>query len=305
MLGMVAGVAGAAAACRRGSGATALADDGDVAPSPAPKTRVRSHAATLRDAIDRAGGLGFAGRGDVVVLKVNTNSGDPYPFSTSPTAIRVIAGALVAAGARVVVGDRSFWGDDDTAGNLAANGIAAATRDAGAELMVFDDRVDWVEIDPDRVPSWRPPFHLPRVVVEADHVINLACLKTHFITGVTLGLKNMLGVVKAQDRARPGNLRVHHDELIHRQIADVNRVIAPRLTVIDGYRALITGGPTRHDGKPTFADTRTILAGSDRIALDVAAIALLQRHAPDTEAVHRTAPDEHPTIVATRAALKT
>jgi uncharacterized protein (DUF362 family) len=256
----------------------------------------------LRDALDRAGGLDFVSRGDTVVLKVNTNSGDPYPFSTSPTAIRVIAGALVEAGARVIVGDRSFWGDDDTAGNLAANGIAAATRAAGAELLVFDDKIDWVEIDADRVPSWRPPFHLPRVVVEADHVINLAVAKTHFITGVTLGLKNMLGVVRAQDRARPGNLRVHHDELIHRQIADVNRVIAPRLTVIDGYRSLISGGPTRHDGEPSFADTRTIFAGKDRVALDVAAIRLLQRHAPADEAVHRTAPDEHPTIVAARAA---
>jgi uncharacterized protein (DUF362 family) len=208
---------------------------------------------------------------------------------------------LVAAGARVTVGDRSFWGDGDTAGNLEANGIAGAAREAGVELVAFDDDVAWVEVDPKLVPHWRPPVHLPRIAIEADHVINLACAKTHFITGVTLGLKNLLGLVRAQDRSREGNLRVHRDELIHHQIADISRVIVPRLTVIDGYRALVSGGPTRRDGSPMIVDTGVVLADRDRIAADLAAIALLQQHAPAHEAVHLTAAEAHPTIAAARA----
>lgn len=260
------------------------------------------HAAAVHAAIERAGGLGFVKRGDRVLLKVNTNSGDPFPYSTSPITVRTIARALIAAGARVSVGDRSFWGDDDTAGNLEANGIAGATRDAGAKLVVFDDAIDWVEIDPKLVPHWKPPFRLPRIAVEADHVINLACLKTHFISGVTLGLKNLLGLVNATDRARPGNLRTHDAQLIHHQIADVHRAIAPRLTVIDGYRALIAGGPTRRDGSPATADLGVVLAGRERVALEISAIALLQKHAVRGEAIHATTPDKHPTILAARAA---
>jgi uncharacterized protein (DUF362 family) len=259
----------------------------------------RDHAKQVLAAIDRAGGLGFVKRGERVLLKVNTNSGDPFPYSTSPITVKAIASALIAAGAHVTVGDRSFWGDGDTAGNLEANGIAAATRDAGATLVVFD-RVEWIEIDPKLVPHWRPPFRLPRIAIEAEHVINLACAKTHFISGVTLGLKNLLGLVRAEDRARPGNLRTHDAALIHHQIADVNRAIAPRLTVIDGYRALIAGGPTRRDGSPAIADLGVVLAGRERVALDIAAIALLQKHAPASEAIHRTTPDKHPTIVAAR-----
>ena len=273
----------------------------DRASSGAPRRRRGGHARAIEDAIDRAGGLGFVRRGDRVLLKVNTNSGDPYPFSTSPIAVAVVTEALVARGAHVTVGDRSFWGDGDTAGNLVANGIGPAALAAGADVVVFDDDIGWVEIDAARMPHWKPPVHLPRLAIEADHVINLACAKTHFITGVTLGLKNLLGLVRAQDRARPGNLRVHHDQLIHHQIADVNRVIAPRLTVIDGYRALISGGPTRRDGTPAFADTRVVIADRDRIAAEVAAIALLQRHAPASEAVHQTAPDRHPSISALSA----
>jgi uncharacterized protein (DUF362 family) len=269
----------------------------------APPDDPRSHDDALAAAIEAAGGLDDVRRGDRVLLKVNTNSGDPYPYSTSPAVVAWLAAALADRGARVTVGDRSFWGDRDTRGNLEANGIAPAARGAGAEVVVFDDAADWVAVDPDRVPSWRPPVHLPRLAVEADHVLNLACAKTHFITGCTLGLKNLLGLVRAADRRRDGNLRVHHDELIHRQIADVNRAITPRLTVVDGWRALVSGGPTPHSGNPpTIVDARVVLAGRDRCAVDVAAIELLQAHAPPDEAIHAQAADRHPTIVAARAA---
>ena len=270
--------------------------------SPASDPPVDAHASAILAAIAKAGGFDAVKPGDRVVLKVNTNSGDPYPFSTSPTAITTIAGALVARGAKVIVGDRSFRGDDNTMGNLEANGIAGAARAAGVEVIAFDDAIEWVEVDARLVPSWRPPVHLPRLVLEADHVFNLACAKTHFITGVTLGLKNLLGLVRAQDRARPGNLREHHAERIHHQIADIHRVVTPRLTVIDGYQALVTGGPTRHDGEPTIVDAKVVLAGSDRVAIDIEAIALLQQHAPRTEAVHATKPEHHPTILAMRRA---
>jgi uncharacterized protein (DUF362 family) len=283
--------AGAAACARRDRPRSREPDAGDP------------HLAALAVALAAAGGLDGVRRGDRVLLKVNTNSGDPYPYSTSPAVVRRIAEELADRGAAVTVGDRSFWGDRDTRGNLEANGIAAAAAAAGAALVVFEDDGDWVAVDPDLVPSWRPPVHLPRLAVEADHVINLACAKTHFITGCTLGLKNLLGLVKAADRRRDGNLRVHHDELIHRQIADVNRAITPALTVVDGFRALVSGGPTPDSGAaPTIVETGVVLAGTARAALDIQAIALLKRHAPPGEAIHATAPDAHPTIVAARAA---
>jgi uncharacterized protein (DUF362 family) len=288
MLGLAVGAA--SLACGRRS--TSSADRSETA---------AGHAGTVMAAIERAGGLGFVRRGQRVLVKVNTNSGDPYPFSSSPVAVGAIASALLAAGAHVAVGDRSFWGDDDTAGNLEANGIAPAARAAGAEVIVFDDRVDWVEIDAKLVPHWKPPVRLPRLALEADVVINLACAKTHFITGATLGLKNWLGLVHAEDRARPGNLRTHHADRIHHQIVDIHRALAPHLTVIDGYRSLVAVGPTPRDASVAFADPEIVFAGRERVALDVAAIAMLQRHAPPSEAIHATTPDKHPTIAAARA----
>jgi uncharacterized protein (DUF362 family) len=295
--------AAALSACRRRHPNPATVTDARIPIPPPPP--IADHRAALAAALATAGGLDFIRRGDRVLLKVNTNSGDPYPYSTSPDVVRWLAEELHDRGAHVTVGDRSFWGDGDTRGNLERNGIARATREAGATLAVFEDDGDWVAVDDALVPHWRPPVHLPRVAVLADHVFNLACAKTHFITGCTLGLKNLLGLVRARDRRRDGNLYVHHDELIHHQIADINRAIAPRLTVVDGWRALVSGGPTPGSGaRPTIVDTGVVLAGRDRIAVDLAAIELLQRHAPASEAIHATTPAEHPTIVAARRALR-
>lgn len=271
---------------------------------PTPKANVGvGWSRTYRKAVDAAlavvGGLAFVKRGDTVLLKVNTNSGDPYPYSTNPELIEYLGGQLRDRGAKVVVGDRSFWGDGDTAGNLRRNGIAAAAAKISARLVPFeDDGVRWVKIDR-ALPNWRGDIHLPRVAVEADHIINLPCVKTHFITNCTLSLKNVLGLVKAGDRRRPGNLDTHTQAAIYKQIAQINQAIRPRLNILDGYRALITGGPTPGSGaRPTFATPRLIVASTDRIATDAVGIALLRAASPKSERVTQMKTWRNPMITA-------
>jgi uncharacterized protein (DUF362 family) len=257
------------------------------APEPANRVAVvrdEDHLAALEAALETAGGIDVQ-RGDTVVLKVNTNSGDPYPYSTSPDVVRRLADRFRAEGARVKVMDRSFWGDPDTARNFADNGIAAAARKGGAELIVLDESVDWIEIPAELVPDWRPPVRVPRLAIEADRLINLACMKTHFITGCTLALKNLLGLVHAEDRARPGNLRSHGDR-IHHQVAQIHRFVRPHLHIVDGWRALIAGGPTPSSGAPSrFADPHVVLASTDPVAVDAAAIEILRKLAPPSEEI--------------------
>jgi len=236
--------------------------------------------------------------GDRVVLKVNTNSGDAYPYSTSPLLVSELTRRLRARGAQVTVGDRSFWGDDDTAGNFERNGIAAAARSAGAELVVFDDSIAWVTLPSALSSHWRGPVRVPRMCVEADCLINLACLKTHFITGCTLALKNWLGLVHPADRARPGNLRSHHPERIYHQIADIHRFVRPHLNIVDAHRALVTGGPTPSSAQPTLVAPRVVIASHDRIAADATAIGLLKMLAPASEAVTQSSTWSNPTLVA-------
>jgi uncharacterized protein (DUF362 family) len=253
----------------------------------------------LLAAVAHAGGLPDAGSGDVVLLKVNTNSGDPYPYSSRPGAVALLAEHYLRRGAHVVVGDRSFWGDRDTRGNLEANGIAAACAATGAELRVFDDAHPWHELPP--LSSWVGPVRIPRLVMQAKVVLNLACVKTHFISGATLGLKNGLGFVRAEDRARPGNLRSHDPDKLHHQIAELRAALPPMFTVLDGYDALVAGGPTPTSGRtPRVVQTGVVLAGRDPVAVDALGLSLLRQLADDEEAVGAWPPWESPVL---RAAI--
>lgn len=247
-----------------------------------PPEKGRAHVEVLAEAVSRAGGPPEVAAGSTVLLKVNTNSGDPAPYSTSPVVVEWLTRHYVERGVKVVVGDRSFWGDRDTRGNLERNGVAPAGRRAGATVLPFEaDTVAWTELPAAALPSWVPPVRVPALVFEAGALINLACAKTHFITGVTLGLKNVLGLVRAEDRARDGNLRSHHPQRIHRQIRELHRALPVAFTVIDAWRALVTGGPTPSSGAPpTIVEPRVVLASRDAHAVEREARALLERWAP-------------------------
>jgi uncharacterized protein (DUF362 family) len=211
---------------------------------------------------------------------VNTNSGDPAPYSTSPVVVAWLTHQYVSQGVRVVVGDRSFWGDRDTLGNLERNGIAPAARKAGAEVRAFEtSTTEWTELDPAKVPSWIAPVRVPTLALKADALINLACAKTHFITGVTLGLKNTLGLVCADDRAREGNLRTHDPSLIHQQYREIHAALPIAFTVIDGFDALVTGGPTPRSGAPpTIVRTGVVLASRDAHEVEAQGRALIEEY---------------------------
>jgi uncharacterized protein (DUF362 family) len=279
---------------------------------PMPTEQGRPIASIVRDerylravatALELAGGLAFVKRGDTVVLKVNTNSGDPYPYSSNPELVAFLGAALRRRGARVVVGDRSFWGDDDTRGNLERNGIAAAAREVGAELLVFDESIAWTAVRAELVPSWVGPVRVPRVAAEAEHIINLPCAKTHFITQTTLSLKNALGWVHPEDRARPGNLRNHRQDRIYRQTIDINRALRPTLNILDGHRALVAGGPTPHSGADArIVDAHTIIASPDCVATDALGIALIKQWANHDEEVTRSPTWANPMMRAATAA---
>jgi uncharacterized protein (DUF362 family) len=208
------------------------------------------------------------------------------------------------------VGDRSFWGDQDTAGNLSANGITAAAKAIGTTAKVYDAAVEWMELPAEMVPNWTGTVRLPTDVTTADHMIVLSVVKTHFISQITMALKISLGLVHADDRKRAGNLQTHDTKVLYKQIAQINKAITPSLVVMDGYKAVISGGPTINDrpsGAPSSwsggvtGDPKVFIVSTDRIAADVAGIAVLQTVSPSYELVTKTTPFENPQIKAAAA----
>jgi uncharacterized protein (DUF362 family) len=98
---------------------------------------------------------------------------------------------------------------------------------------------------------------VPRLVVESA-VVSAAKLKTHSATSVTLGLKNMFGLLPDKFKGK------YHARGISKVIVDVNAVIKPVLTVVDGFVGMEGAGPI--DGDPVRMNL--IVAGRDVVAVD-------------------------------------
>jgi uncharacterized protein (DUF362 family) len=101
---------------------------------------------------------------------------------------------------------------------------------------------------------------VPRLVAETP-IISAAKLKTHTETGVTLGMKNMFGLLPDKFKAK------YHLRGMHNVVVDVSTVLRPAVTVIDGFVGMEGRGPVR--GTPVRMDL--ILAGTDPVATDATA----------------------------------
>jgi uncharacterized protein (DUF362 family) len=101
---------------------------------------------------------------------------------------------------------------------------------------------------------------VPRIVVDSA-IINAAKLKTHSATGVSLGMKNMFGLLPEKMKFK------YHLKNINKVVVDINAVLKPKFTIIDGFYALEGPGPT--SGTPVKMDL--LVAGKDVVAVDATA----------------------------------
>ncbi len=135
----------------------------------------------------------------------------------------------------------------------------------GMKDMCLQNDVQWINLrrEKDRVridvPNGKAlkKIRVPRIVAESA-VISAAKLKTHGATGVTLGMKNMFGLLPDKFKAR------YHFKGISQVIVDINSVLRPALTVIDGFVGMEGRGPS--SGKPV--QMNLIIAGTDPVATD-------------------------------------
>jgi hypothetical protein len=109
-------------------------------------------------------------------------------------------------------------------------------------------------------------------VLKTDNLINVPVMKTHVQTKLTLGIKNLKGVVS------PASKRVMHRGDLERSLAQLCNELKPKLTVIDGLIGMEGFGPAVF-GKPKTPNL--IIAGKDSVAVD-AVTASIMGHDPNT-----------------------
>lgn len=108
-------------------------------------------------------------------------------------------------------------------------------------------------------------YMVPEILTEVDSYINLAKLKTHMETGVTLSLKNQMGVLPPVNK-----LQMHKLDL-DRYIAYLGELIKPTLNMIEGITGMEENGP--HHGKDRTANL--VFCGDDMVETDSFATAMI------------------------------
>jgi len=111
-----------------------------------------------------------------------------------------------------------------------------------------------------------PRMHLPKIAF-AGFLLSMPVLKAHTLAGVTLTLKNMMGLAPPSHYQRADNgwkkAAFHHR--IHEAIADLNRYRCPDFTVLD---ASIGMAESHLWGATCQPPPGLLAAGADPVAID-------------------------------------
>jgi uncharacterized protein (DUF362 family) len=219
-------------------------------------------------AVDLVGGMrSYVKPGSTVVVKPNIgwNSPPEVKATTDPVVVRTIVHLCFQAGAsKVYVFDRSV---SNPRLAYVTSGIEKAAREAGASVVQVDD----VESDkiykkiviPDALSLAESLVN--RYALESDVFINVPIAKSHGEAGLTLGMKNLMGIT--------GDQRARWHWHLNESIADINRLVKSHLTVIDASAIMLRNGPTGGRG----ADLKrldTFIASSNVVSADAEAAGL-------------------------------
>jgi uncharacterized protein (DUF362 family) len=239
----------------------------------------------VRETVENATDFSWLSRGDSVLIKVSCNSGNVYPATTDPVALRAMIRLLQERGAgRVIVGDMSGvqflrFSKDATTGSsrelLTRSGLARAALDAGAELHAFEEAGwDGFFADaPTAKGSWTDTLLLPNILREVDHVVLMPRCSRHLLAGSTLAQKCAVGWWRHDSR-----LEYHHDaSSFAEKTADANTVPAlrekQRLVVTSATKVMALFGPD--SGRVVAPETGIVFASADPVAHDLVSLAWL------------------------------
>jgi uncharacterized protein (DUF362 family) len=213
----------------------------------------------VRRAIDVLGGIGsFVQRGQRVLLKPNASFDAPpqWGTTTSSEVVREISQLCLEAGAeQVIVFDHPLRSPELC---LEQTGLETALADLAAVKVVLASKQRYFEAM--AVPGGRAlqQVEVAKEALRADVIINIPTAKSHSATGVSLGMKNLMGLI--WDRGY-----FHQATNLHQAIADLSTVVRPQLIIVDATRALVTGGP---GGPGKVLELKAIVAGTDPVAID-------------------------------------
>lgn len=203
-------------------------------------------------------------RGKSILVKPNLL--DEVDNNIATTHPRIVAAVLDLLGelgvSKIVVGEGSAF-RRDTYSVVKSCGLSQILDSHGIpfidlnydELIPIKVRDGWIR-NSDYL--W-----LPRHVMEADTIVSVPKLKAHHWAGVTLSIKNLLGVIPSSRYGWPKN--IIHINGINATILGLYQSLPPVISIIDGIIGMEGNGPLY--GKPV--QHGLLAVGRDPLAVDI------------------------------------
>jgi uncharacterized protein (DUF362 family) len=210
-----------------------------------PLTEVES---ALREAI---GLIGYRPQAQAYFIKPNLSDAGPagQGLFSDPAIVEALVRILDSQ--QVVIGEGAVVGRS-AAVAFEANGYTDIARRCGIELVDLNDAKRYSA-------QWDfGVIRLPELLLTHEY-INVAKMKTHIQTGVSLSLKNQKGLLLPVDKKR------FHRKGLHSRITALGQLVQPSLVIVDGIVALEGNGPWRY-GTPV--EMNLLVVGDDMVEVD-------------------------------------
>lgn len=206
----------------------------------------------------------FVSKGSKVLVKPNIGW-DVTPDragNTHPKLIgRIIEHCFSAGAKEVFVFDHTC---DQWTRCYKNSGIERAVKDAGGKIVSGDSEGYYQQI---AVPKGKrlTEAKVHELFLDTDVFINVPVLKHHSSATLTIGMKNLMGVV--WDRS------YWHRNDLHQCIADFASYRKPTLTIVDAYNVMKRNGP-RGVSTGDVVPLKSQIVSTDLVAADAAAAML-------------------------------
>jgi len=228
----------------------------------------------LKTLLGHLGGIDrFIKPGQTVLIKPNllTDRKPEEAVTTHPELVRCVIRLLRAHNASVLVADSP------------ANAVKLdrVWEKTGFATMCAEEDVPLVSLeksDTKTITIAGVPLSMPRPVMEADAIINMPKVKTHALTMLTAGIKNMYGTIPGFQKTRL-HMQYPKPKQFSEFLAGFFKQVQPTLTIADAVVGMEGNGPSA--GRPVKLGF--LAASSNTIALDVALCNILNipiRHVP-------------------------
>ncbi len=218
----------------------------------------------------------LAGAG-LILIKPNLVEALAPPVTTPVALVAALLDFLRSVtAARIVIGEGSGAINYDTGHSFAELGYTELARRQGVELIDLNEEKS-VRFRKKECRRW-PEMFLPEIACDC-FLISVPVLKAHTLAGVTLTMKNMMGLAPPSHyrHGKSWQKSAFHAR-IQEGIADLNRYRTPDFTLLD---ATIGLAEAHLRGPACSPPVNLLAAGYDPVAIDAYGAGLLGRRWQD------------------------